>query len=125
VHIAAGGFGRGFAVVKEVRLALHKQGHEPAAADVACFGVGHGQCERRRHCGIDGVAAFFQDLRGDVGAVLVRCCNGPTFQHDGVHRRTDGKDDRQGEGLECHDSHRASLMSGGDSFVRACCMEAV
>ena len=40
--------------------------HETAAADIAGARIGHRQRERRRHRGIDRVAAFLQDVGADA-----------------------------------------------------------
>jgi hypothetical protein len=85
VHVAARRLGRGFAVVEEVGFALHEQGHEAASADVACFGVGHGQRKGGGDGGINGVAALFQDLRRHLRAILVGRCNGAAFKRNGIN----------------------------------------
>ncbi|MNI70843.1 hypothetical protein D3C73_1266800 [compost metagenome] len=105
VHVAGRGFGRRFAVVEEVRLAVDEQGHETTATNVPRFRVGHRQGERGGHRGVDGVAAFLQHLRRDIGAVLVRCSHGTAFQHCSKRRRTGGNRRRQGQGLEQHNTH--------------------
>src|SRR5262249_14367136 len=70
VHGFVRGGGGGLAVVDDdgVFLAAGVDDHEAAAADVAGRGVGDGQREGCGDRGIDGVAAFFQDLDAYLGS---------------------------------------------------------
>ncbi len=86
VHVARGRLGRHFTVVKEVGLAVHEQRHEAPTANVAGFGVSHCQRECGGYRGIDRVAAFFQDIGGYLGAILIRRGDSPALQGNGVHR---------------------------------------
>ena len=105
VHIAAGGFGGGFAIVEEIGFAIDVHRHKPATADIAGFGVGHGQGKGGGNCGVDGVAAFFENLCGHFGAVLIGCGDCAAVQGDGIRRRAGRDGSRQGQGFEPHNAH--------------------
>ena len=72
VHGGSSSAGSFFAIVDKVGLAIHVNGHEAAAANVA--GRWQGDCQREtdRHACIDGVTALFKNLLGSLCAKLVR-----------------------------------------------------
>jgi hypothetical protein len=86
IHVGRRGLRRALAIVEEVRLAVHVQRHETAAADVARFGIGDRQREGDGDRCVDGIAAFLEDLFGGVGAVFVGDGNRGCGE-DGLRRR--------------------------------------
>ena len=84
VHVAAGRLGRHFTVVEEVGFAIHVQGHETAAADVAGLGVGNGQGEGSGHRGVHCVAALLEDVGGDLCTILIGRGHRAAVQRHGI-----------------------------------------
>ena len=60
IHVARGGLGCGFAEVERNVLASDARHHESAATDIACGGIGHGECHRHGHGRVHRVAAAFE-----------------------------------------------------------------
>ncbi len=96
-HGLAGGLRRDFPVVQEIRLAVHVQGHETAAADIARLGIGDGQGKGGRYRRVHRVAAVLQDLGGHLGAVFIGSGNRPAFQKRTVSHGARRDDCRQSE----------------------------
>ena len=71
VHVTCGGGWRRLAVIQAGRLAVVIDQHETAAAEIAGFGIGHGQHECRGHGRIHGIAAVLHHFHGGTRAVLV------------------------------------------------------
>ncbi|MNN17130.1 hypothetical protein D3C81_1303030 [compost metagenome] len=86
VHIAAGGLGRRFSVVEEVRFAVHVQGHETTTANITGFGVGHSQGEGGGDCGVYCVTAFFHYIGSYLCSILIGRSHRATFQGHSVSR---------------------------------------
>ncbi|MCY1178832.1 hypothetical protein D9M73_192040 [compost metagenome] len=85
VHVARGGLGRNFAVVEEVRLAIDKQGHEAATADITGLWVSHRQGEGGRYCRVHRVAALFQNIGGHLCTILIGGGHRAALQGGGVN----------------------------------------
>ena len=67
VHVTRRAARGGLAVVERMHLALGgADDHEPAAADVAGFGVDHRERQPDRHCRVHRVAASAQDVPPDL-----------------------------------------------------------
>ena len=72
IHIAAGEGWRDFPVIQKMRLTIHIDQHEAAAADIARLRIGHGERKGRGDRRIDRVSAGAQHEFGNVGPLSVR-----------------------------------------------------